>query len=105
MAIEKKGRTEKKKSRRSTRIDNVQLFILALPAIILLFVFCYIPIGGVILAFKKFKVNLGILGSPWSGLDNFRFFFTSSDAWRVIRNTLGMNFLFIVFTTLCSVVV
>ncbi len=103
MAIEKKGRTEKKKSRRSTRIDNVQLFILALPAIILLFVFCYIPIGGVILAFKKFKVNLGILGSPWSGLDNFRFFFTSSDAWRVIRNTLGMNFLFIVFTTLCSV--
>lgn len=103
MEIEKKVRTEKRKSRKSTRIDNIQLFILALPAIILLFVFCYIPIGGLVLAFKKFKVNLGIFGSPWSGLNNFRFFFTSSDAWRVIRNTLGMNFLFIVFTTLCSV--
>ena len=84
-------------------IDNVQLFLLALPAIILLFVFCYIPMGGIILAFKKFRVDLGIFESPWAGLKNFEFFFTSSDAWRVVRNTLGMNFLFILFTTVFSV--
>ena len=83
--------------------DNIQLFILALPAILLLFVFCYIPMGGIILAFKKFRVDLGIFDSPWAGLKNFEFFFTSSDAWRVVRNTLGMNFLFILFTTVFSV--
>lgn len=91
------------KSLRSNSVDNIQLFILALPAIILLFIFCYIPMGGIILAFKKFKVNLGVFDSPWVGLKNFEFFFTSSDAWRVVCNTLGMNFLFILFTTLLSV--
>ena len=91
------------KGLKSSMVDNIQLFILALPAIILLFIFCYVPMGGIILAFKKFKVNLGIFESPWVGLDNFEFFFTSSDAWRVVRNTLGMNFLFIVFTTALSV--
>lgn len=88
---------------RAHSADQAQLFLLALPAIILLFVFCYIPMGGIILAFKKFRVDLGIWKSPWAGLKNFEFFFTSSDAWRVVRNTLGMNFLFIVFTTVCSV--
>lgn len=108
MAVKKEtpARTASERRNRlakTSRIDNIQLFILALPAIILLFVFCYVPIGGIILAFKKFKVNLGIFGSPWNGFDNFKFFFTSSDAWRVVRNTLGMNFLFIMFTTVCSV--
>ena len=79
------------------------MLILALPAIVLLFVFCYIPMGGIILAFKKFRVDLGIFDSPWAGFENFEFFFTSSDAWRVVRNTLGMNFLFILFTTIFSV--
>ena len=59
--------------------------------------------AGIILAFKKFRVDLGIFKSPWIGLKNFEFFFTSSDAWRVVRNTLGMNFLFILFTTVFSV--
>ncbi len=59
--------------------------------------------GGIILAFKKFRVDLGIFDSPWVGFENFEFFFTSSDAWRVVRNTLGMNFLFILFTTVFSV--
>ena len=73
-------------------IDNIQLLILALPAIVLLFVFCYIPMGGIILAFKKFRVDLGILTALGWDLKTLNFFFTSSDAWRVVRNTLGMNF-------------
>ena len=79
--------------------DNLQFFALALPAIALLFVFSYIPMAGIILAFKRFRVDLGIFGSEWVGFKNFTFFFTSSDAWRVVRNTLGINFLFILFGT------
>lgn len=101
-AAAKTGESRLKKFR-NRNIDNVQLFALALPAIVLLFVFCYVPMGGIILAFKKFRVDLGIFKSPWVGMKNFEFFFTSSDAWRVVRNTLGMNFLFILFTTAFSV--
>ena len=107
MTIQKSSQRKPKNGRlkhlRSKHIDNIQLLILALPAIVLLFVFCYIPMGGIILAFKKFRVDLGIFDSPWVGFENFEFFFTSSDAWRVVRNTLGMNFLFILFTTVFSV--
>lgn len=98
-----KARNSRLKSLLGRSIDNIQLFILALPAIILLFVFCYLPMGGIVLAFKKFMVNLGIFNSPWAGLKNFEFLFTSSDVWRVVRNTLGMNFLFILFTLVFSV--
>lgn len=101
-AAAKTGESRLKKFR-NRNIDNAQLFALALPAIVLLFVFCYVPMGGIILAFKKFRVDLGIFKSPWVGMKNFEFFFTSSDAWRVVRNTLGMNFLFILFTTAFSV--
>lgn len=107
MTIQKSSQRKPKNGRlkhlRSKHIDNIQLLILALPAIVLLFVFCYIPMGGIILAFKKFRVDLGIFDSPWVGFENFEFFFPSSDAWRVVRNTLGMNFLFILFTTVFSV--
>ncbi len=75
------------------RSDNIQLFLLALPAILLLVVFAYIPMAGIIIAFKQFNVSKGIFGSPWIGFKNFEFFFRTADAWRTIKNTLGMNFL------------
>ncbi|QOR72534.1 sugar ABC transporter permease [Ruania alkalisoli] len=50
---------------------------------------------GVIVAFKDFSIVDGILGSPWNGLENFRFFFESGNAARVVRNTLMLNALFI----------
>lgn len=78
------------------RKRNLQLWTLALPAVILLLVFNYAPMFGIVLAFKDYKVPKGIFGSPWAGLENFKFFFESQDAFRVIRNTLGLNLLFIV---------
>lgn len=67
MTIQKSSQRKPKNGRlkhlRSKHIDNIQLLILALPAIVLLFVFCYIPMGGIILAFKKFRVDLGIFDS------------------------------------------
>lgn len=83
--------------------DNLQYFTLALPAIILLGLFSYWPMYGLILAFKDFKVPDGIWGSPWAGWKNFEFFFTSQDAWRVTRNTLLLNSLFIVASVSCAV--
>ena len=78
---------------------TIQLSILALPAILVIFVFSYIPMAGIFIAFKNINYVEGIFHSPWVGFDNFKFFFTSSDAWLVVRNTLGYNIVFIVVGT------
>lgn len=83
---------------------NIQLSILALPAILLIFVFSYIPMGGIFIAFKSINYEQGLFHSPWVGFENFKFFFTSSDAWLVVRNTLSYNLIFIVVGTFFSVV-
>lgn len=95
----------KARSLRSNRkvADFLQFCLLALPAVLLVFIFNYIPMGGIVIAFKRFNVKDGIFNSPWVGLNNFKFFFESSDAWRVVRNTLGLNLLFIVFKLIFSV--
>ena len=89
----REGGSEMKK--RSHRKENLQLLSLAAPAILLLLVFNYWPMFGIILAFKDYKVPKGIWGSPWAGFKNFEFFLKSQDATRVIRNTLGLNLMFI----------
>lgn len=85
----------KKKKRAGFRKKNLTLSLMALPAVILLFLFAYVPIGGLVIAFKDFRYDKGIFGSEWCGLKNFTFFFKSNDAWRVLRNTIGLNLLFI----------
>ncbi|QGH33992.1 ABC transporter permease subunit [Gracilibacillus salitolerans] len=72
------------------------LIVLTVPALIYFLLFHYAPMFGVVMAFKNFQYNLGIFGSPWVGWKNFEFFFTSNDAWRVLRNTVGYSLLFIV---------
>lgn len=71
------------------------LLIMLLPAVLFFFVFAYIPMAGIVLAFKQYHYAGGVFGSPWNGLDNFRFFFESGDAWRVTRNTALYNLSFI----------
>lgn len=80
-----------------------QIFSLAIPAVVLIFVFCYLPMIGIIIAFKDFKFAQGVFGSAWSGFRNFEFFFRSNDALRVIRNTLSYNIVFILLGMLLSV--
>jgi putative aldouronate transport system permease protein len=79
------------------------LTTLALPSILLIFVFSYIPMAGTIIAFKDVDYSLGIFASKWVGFDNFKFFFQSQDAWLVIRNTLGYNIANIFFGTIIAV--
>lgn len=67
------------------------LYVMALPVLAYFILFKYVPMYGVIIAFKNFSPGKGILGSPWVGLRNIQSFFNSVYAWRVIRNTLMIN--------------
>ena len=70
-----------------------------LPGLVYLIINNYIPMFGVIIAFKKMNFRKGIFGSDWCGFDNFKFLFSSSDAWTTIRNTLGYNIVGIILGT------
>lgn len=63
-----------------------------LPGLLFVFVFAYMPMYGLVLAFKTFKPKLGILGSPWCGWENFERFFFKTDAGYTIFNTLQIGF-------------
>lgn len=71
------------------------LLIMLLPAVIYVLIFAYIPMGGIVLAFKNYNYNIGILKSPWCGLDNFRFLFVTNKIWQLTVNTLLYNLVFI----------
>ena len=81
------------------RQTNLALSLMALPGVVLLFVFAYLPMLGLVIAFKDYRFAEGIFGSAWVGFDNFRFLFGTDAAWRITRNTLLMNSVFIVTTT------
>lgn len=68
-----------------------------LPALIYVIVFSYIPMTGIIMAFKKYQYNGGIYFSPWNGLNNFKALFISGKLLQVTRNTLLYNIAFIFF--------
>ena len=78
---------------------------LTLPALLWFIIFSYIPMFGIIIAFKDFDYAKGIFGSDWSGLANFEYLFASNDAFRIIRNTICYNVAFILISTTCSVCV
>ncbi|MDR0405183.1 MAG: ABC transporter permease subunit [Clostridiales bacterium] len=84
--------------------DNLIMCAMCLPVFAYILIFCYAPMFGLVIAFKDYRVDLGILGSKWVGLENFKFFFTSIDAFRVTANTIYLNFLFIAAGTAAAVV-
>lgn len=71
--------------------SNWQLYTLLLPALLFFFIFHYIPMYGVQIAFKSFYATDGIFGSPWIGFDHFTRFFNSYYFWRLLKNTLIIN--------------
>ena len=76
---------------------NTDLYLLILPALVVLFIFRYLPIYGIQIAFKDFNIRLGIEGSPWVGLKHFRQLFNSPDFFRIFRNTLLFNLYRLIF--------
>jgi len=97
----------KKKKMKSSHSAGVKLkrfyplYIMALPAMVLLFLFSYLPLAGLTIAFKEYKFSGGIFGSPWitPWYKNFEILFNNSAAFNAIRNTLFLNALFIIFGT------
>jgi len=72
-----------------------ELYLMALPAVVLIFIFSYLPLIGLVMAFQNLDLSKGIFSSPWCGLQNFRFLFGTSDAWVITRNTVLYNIVFI----------
>ena len=86
------------------RKNTVELLAMSIIPLCVLICFSYIPMVGLILAFKNFNYVGGIFGSPWCGLNNFKFLFANSDVARITKNTLVLNLLFILTTTAGGVV-
>jgi len=82
---------------------NKLLYLMTLPSMIWVIIFCYVPLYGVQIAFKRFSYKEGIWGSPWVGLDNFEFLFQYKGVGRIFFNTIFLNLLFLISTTVMSI--
>lgn len=83
----------------------VPLYIMMVPGLLYLLINNYVPMAGIIIAFKHVNWNKGILRSPFAGLSNFEYLFKTSEAWIITRNTLGYNLLFIILGTVIAIAV
>lgn len=73
------------------------LYLLALPGIIYFLVFKYLPMWGIVMSFQDYSPFGGLLNSPWVGLENFQRFFSSPDFLKLLRNTMAINLLNLLF--------
>jgi len=89
--------------RMATLKRSIPIYVMALPGLIYLFINNYMPMPGIILAFKNYKAKTGIYGSPWAGLKNFQYLFSTQDAYVITRNTILYNLAFIVVNTIFAV--
>ncbi|MDO5425751.1 MAG: ABC transporter permease subunit [Eubacteriales bacterium] len=88
-----------KKKKKINWKRTIPFYIMMLPGIMYLMINNYIPMFGIVIAFKKLNFRKGIFGSDWCGLENFEYLFSSSDAWTITRNTIGYNLANIVLGT------
>ncbi len=91
-------------------LDDLQLLLLSLPTTVWYILFCYVPMFGIIIAFKNYKVAAGqgflyslFVNSPWVGFDNFEFLFKTKYVMMMMRNTLGYNMIFIILGVILPV--
>lgn len=78
---------------------------MALPAVLIVLIFSYLPMSGLVLAFKDYRYNKGVFGSDWNGLENFRFLFASGVGLKITRNTIFYNLLNLVTSQGLAVVI
>ena len=83
---------------------NKALFVMIAPATIFVIIMMYLPMSGLVMAFKNYRYDLGVFGSEWSGLTNFRFLFASGTGWLITKNTILYNLLNLITSQLLSVV-
>lgn len=92
-----KSRILSKEDRSFRKGRDLPIYLLLLPGLLLLFVFNYIPLFGVVIAFENFIPFKGIFNSPWVGFKNFEYFLADAKFWQVLRNTIEINILQIIF--------
>lgn len=80
-------------------------YLMMLPGLLYLLINNYLPMAGIVVAFKKVNYRLGLFASPWNGIKNFEFLFKSGSLWMMIRNTVLYNLAFIVIDTVLAVAV
>ena len=83
----------------------IPFYIMMIPGLVYLIINNYIPMAGLVIAFKKIDYSLGIFASPWVGLKNFTYLFSNNDALNALRNTVLYNLGFIVFGNILAIVV
>ena len=103
MQIRKQQKELIKVPRRKITTRDWQMYSLCAIPLILVFIFSYLPMGGLIIAFKDYRYADGIFGSKWVWFDNFKFFLTSNDFLRLVRNTVGLNVIFIIVNMAAAV--
>lgn len=84
---------------------NRALFIMLIPAIAIIIVFSYLPMSGLVLAFKNYRYDQGVFGSAWNGVDNFKYLFNSGTGWLITKNTILYNLLNLVTLQLLAVMI
>ena len=84
---------------------NKALFAMILPAVLLVFIMQYVPMSGLVLAFKAYRYDRGVFGSAWNGLNNFRYLFASGTGWLITRNTILYNLLNLFTSQLLAVII
>lgn len=98
-------KTKSQSTLRKRFVKYLPLYILAIPSLAYLIVNNYMPMAGLVLAFKKYSFGKGIIGSPWNGLDNFKFLFGSKWAGIMFRNTVLYNLVFLLLGTIFAIAV
>lgn len=83
----------------------IPVYLVMLPGLIYLFINNYMPLPGLVVAFKQYHAKKGIFGSDWVGFKNFQYLFTTSDAVVITRNTICYNLTFIVVNTVLAITV
>lgn len=80
----------KQRFTKAVRRDK-NLYLMFLPIFVWYIIFCYVPLYGIVLAFRDFVPGAGVFGGPWVGFKYFQQFFSTPYFWRVIRNTILIN--------------
>nr|WP_188367174.1 ABC transporter permease subunit [Enterococcus alcedinis] len=91
MEISVNGKRTKGEERKRRIIASRQLYLFILPTFLVFLIFSYIPMYGILIAFKDYVPTLGVWGSPWVGLKHFTRFFDSYYFWDLLKNTLGIS--------------
>lgn len=84
--------------------DKMELLLMCAPASIIILLISYLPMAGLVVAFQRFNYSNGFFRSEWVGFKNFKYLFIGGQAWRITRNTIGLNILFIVAGLVVSLI-